>query len=129
MSPAFDVSFPLTTTRLVLGQVSVCRGCCCGDVADGKPDVPVDWLKQEWKRCGLLKNVHLSISGCLGPCDLANVVNVSSAEREIWLGNITDFSQYRDLFGWALESKQSGRLLPLPRCFDDLRFDPYRPSS
>ena len=66
--------YPLQTKRMVIGHVLVCHGCCCGDVDRGKPEVPVDWLKQEWRKRGLLKNIQLSICGCLGPCDLANVV-------------------------------------------------------
>jgi hypothetical protein len=38
--------FPLTTKRLVHGHVAVCRGCCCGNTANGKPAVPVEWLKK-----------------------------------------------------------------------------------
>ena len=68
---------PLTTKRIVIGQVIVCSGCCCGAVQRGKPEVPVDWLKQTWRSQGLLKNIQLTISCCLGPCDLPNVVRIS----------------------------------------------------
>ena len=37
------------TKRKSLMQVLVCIGCCCGRVDRGKPEVPVDWLKAEWK--------------------------------------------------------------------------------
>jgi hypothetical protein len=60
--------FSLTTKRLVIGHVTVCQGCCCGNTANGRPPVPVDWLKKEWRARGLLKRVQLTISGCLGPC-------------------------------------------------------------
>ena len=40
--------FPLTTKRLVMGHASVCQGCCCGNTANGRPPVPVEWLKNEW---------------------------------------------------------------------------------
>ena len=59
-----SADYPLTTKRVVVGQVSVCFGCCCGDVTRDKPEVPVEWLKQEWRMRGLLKNIQLSISGC-----------------------------------------------------------------
>jgi hypothetical protein len=55
--------FALATKRIVIGQVSVCVGCCCGNTANGKPPVPVDWLKKEWRARGLLKRVQLTISG------------------------------------------------------------------
>lgn len=64
------------TTRKTLGQVVVCVGCCCGRTDKGHPAVPVDWLKAEWKRRMLPKKIHLTISGCLGPCDATNVVMI-----------------------------------------------------
>ena len=115
----------LTTKRLVLGQLTVCAGCCCGDVARGHPAVPVEWLKEEWRRQGLLKRVQLTISGCVGPCDVPNVVVITSARGTEWLGRITDLSQYQTLVAWAKRSRDKGVLLPLP---DELRkhtLDPF----
>jgi len=86
--------FALTTKRVVLGHVSVCQGCCCGNTANGKPAVPVEWLKKEWRARGLLKRIQLSISGCLGPCDIPNVVTISNESGTQWLGVITEFNQY-----------------------------------
>jgi (2Fe-2S) ferredoxin len=117
---------PLTTKRLVIGQVAVCVGCCCGQTERGKPEVPVEWLKTEWRRRGLLKNIQLTISGCLGPCDVPNVVTISTAEGTIWLGNIDQFEQYRDIVDWASQSKAAGRPLPLPKYLHNHRLDPFR---
>ena len=60
----------LDTKRRVIGQMIVCQGCCCGATHKARPEVPVAWLKDEWRRRGLLKRVQLSVSGCVGPCDL-----------------------------------------------------------
>lgn len=76
---------------MVIGRVVICHGCCCGDVDRGKSEVPVGWLKQARRKRSLLKNIRLSICGCLGPCDLANVVKVSSSDDVVWLGNIAHF--------------------------------------
>jgi len=116
----------LNTKRLVIGHVVMCRGCCCGDVIKGKPEVPVEWLKQEWRQKGLLKNIQLTISGCLGPCDLSNVVSISSSTGSVWLGKIRHLGQYAALVDWASQSKAAEKLLPLPREFEELRFDPFR---
>ncbi len=118
--------YPLKTKRMVIGQITMCSGCCCGAVNRGKPEVPVEWLKQEWRSRGLLKNIQLTISCCLGPCDLPNVVRISGASEEIWLGNISRFEQYTSLVEWAAQSKGEGVFLPLPDHFDQLRFDPFR---
>jgi hypothetical protein len=123
---ATSTAYPLTTKRIVIGQVIVCSGCCCGAVQRGKPEVPVDWLKQTWRSQGLLKNIQLTISCCLGPCDLPNVVRISSSANDTWLGNITRLEQYALLVDWAVQSKAAGAFLPLPESLDGFRFDPFR---
>jgi hypothetical protein len=117
---------PLETKRVVIGQVVICSGCCCGAVNRGKPEVPVDWLKQEWRSRGLLKNIQLTISCCLGPCDLSNVVRISGSGTDVWLGKISWSEQYVSLVEWASQSKAAGAFLPLPKRFDSLRFNPFR---
>ena len=113
----------------VIGQITVCSGCCCGAVGRGKPEVPLDWLKQEWRSRGLLKNLQLTVSGCLGPCDLPNVVRISGPTAEIWIGNLDRREQYASLVEWASESKAAGTLLALPESFDSLKFSPFRPAA
>ena len=116
----------LETKRLVIGQMIICQGCCCGATQKDRPAVPVEWLKAEWRKRGLLKRVQLSISGCVGPCDLPNVVVVNSESGTQWLGNITDFNQYRSLVDWAARSMEAGRLLDLPREFKEHTLRPWR---
>ena len=108
----------VSTKHPMLGQISVCNGCCCGHTEKGHPPVPVEWLKNEWKCRGLIKRVHLSISGCLGPCDVPNVVMITGAEGVQWLGQINEQRQYEMLADWAEQSKAAGRMIPLPREFD-----------
>ena len=117
----------LKTGRTVIAQISMCLGCCCGNTARGKPMVHVDWLKQEWRHRGLMKNIQLTIGGCLGPCDLSNVIAISDASGSVWLGNIAHMHQYRGLVDWASQSKVAGILLPLPEELATSRFDPFRP--
>jgi len=115
----------LTTKRMVLGQLTVCAGCCCGDVERGLPAVPIEWLKDEWRRRGLLKRVQLTISGCVGPCDVPNVVVITSAHGMHWLGRITEFGQYQALLAWASRSRDHGALLPLPPDFKGHELNPF----
>jgi len=124
--PLTKISHPVTTKRLVIGQVSICIGCCCGQTDRGKPAVPVEWLKTEWRSRGLLKNIQLTISGCLGPCDVPNVVLIATADENIWLGNIDQFEYYREIVEWAGRSKAAGRMLPLSKDLLQHRLDPFR---
>lgn len=116
----------LETKRRVIGQMIVCQGCCCGATHKDRPEVPVEWLKEEWRRRGLLKRFQLSISGCIGPCDVPNVVAVNSEAGSVWLGNITDFNQYRSLVDWASRCVDAGSLLDLPRDFREHKLHPWR---
>jgi len=118
--------FFLETKRLVIGQVAVCQGCCCGNTANGRPPVPVHWLKKEWRARGLLKRVQFTISGCLGPCDLPNAITISSESGTEWFGGITQFEQYRALVEWASRSRDAGELLPLPKEFRQRTLNPFR---
>jgi predicted metal-binding protein len=104
----------LITKRKVIAQVFVCQGCCCGQVERGRPDVPVEWLKQEWRERGLLKRVQLTVSGCLGPCDVPNVVAIVTRTKTVWLGNISRRDQYQALLDWASRSKSQGRAVDIP---------------
>jgi hypothetical protein len=121
--------YPTKTKRLVIGHVAVCRGCCCGETQRGKPEVPVEWLKKEWRQRGLLKSVHLTISGCLGPCDLANVVSISCAAWTVWLGALHELRDYTVLLEWAQASKEAGYPLPIPAELRVFRFHPFQATS
>ncbi|MFZ1142164.1 MAG: hypothetical protein WAN76_23540, partial [Candidatus Sulfotelmatobacter sp.] len=37
----------LKTKRIVVGQITICR---CGNTDRGLPEVPVEWLKSEWRK-------------------------------------------------------------------------------
>jgi hypothetical protein len=119
-------SFPIKTKRVVLAQVSLCRGCCCGAVEKGNPEVPIEWMKDEWKKCGLKNSIQLTISGCIGPCDLSNVVSISSAEQTVWLGRLREFANYAAVLEWGLASREAGHAVPLPNELRELRFNPFR---
>jgi cobaltochelatase CobN len=116
----------MQTKRVLVAQVALCRGCCCGAVGKGNPEVPVEWMKDEWKKRRLKTSIQLTISGCLGPCDLSNVANISSAKQTVWLGRLRDFAHYTALVEWALASREAGHALPLPGELNQLRFDPFR---
>jgi hypothetical protein len=62
----------------------------------------------------------------VGPCDTPNVVVVKSDAGSQWLGNITEFNQYRALVDWATRSMEAGRLLELPRELKAHFLQPWR---
>jgi len=114
------------TQRQTLGQVLVCLGCCCGRQDRGRPGIPLEWLKAEWKRGGLLKHVHLSVSGCLGPCDVPNVVAIVRPDGLEWFAEIDQDTYYAALLDWARASAAAGQLLDLPAEFHPKRLTRFR---
>ena len=117
---------PLATARgRVLGQIVFCEGCCCGRTDKGFPALPRDWIKQRWKEEKLNKSVQLTISGCLGPCDLANVFCVVSPKGMQWFGGLQEQRQYDLLLDWANASRDAGVLLELPAELNRHRFERF----
>jgi hypothetical protein len=51
---------------------------------------------------------------------------INSEAGSQWLGNITDFKQYRSLVEWAARSMEAGHLLELPREFNSHALQPWR---
>lgn len=90
--------------------------------------MPVDWLKGIWKERRLRKEVQLTIAGCLGPCDIANVVCIVMADRQVWLGGLTEQWQYEALLEWGTDVAESG-LVPLPASLLPLAFERFLPQD
>lgn len=112
----------LTTNRMALAQVMLCQGCCCGRVDRGFPAVPVEQVKQWWRDHKLNKTIQLTISGCLGPCDLANVVAIALPWGIEWYGGLTELGEYERLCEWANECHRQRSLLTRPACLESKRF-------
>jgi (2Fe-2S) ferredoxin len=104
----------MLTKRRVLGQVVLCKGCCCGRTDRGLPEVPVERVKEIWQREKLNRSVQLTVSGCLGPCDVPNVVLVITPEGAEWLGRIAGDAAYDQLIQWARDCHATGALVSFP---------------
>jgi hypothetical protein len=108
-------------TQSQLGQLVLCRGCCCGQTARGLPAVPVERIKAIWKAEKLNRSIQLSISGCLGPCDLPNVALVLTPRETIWFGNLSGDDDYDQLIDWARGCHSANLLLSLPETLMEKR--------
>jgi hypothetical protein len=106
---------PRFTKRHAIAQLLVCAsGCCCGRTDKGKPAVPVEFLKREWRSRRLNPRVQLTITECLGPCDQLNVVGILSEQAPIWLGGLIEPWHFEALLSWAASCHAAGVALPLP---------------
>ena len=103
----------MLTKRRPLGQLILCKGCCCGRTDRGLPEVPVERIKEIWRREKLNGSIQLTVSGCLGPCDVPNVVLILTADRAEWLGRIVGDASYDLLIQWARDCHVAGALVPM----------------
>lgn len=106
-------------------QLLLCRGCCCGRTDRGLPEVPVDRIKAIWKAEKLNRVVQLTISGCLGPCDLPNVAVLVTAAGAAWYGRLAGDAIYDSLIAWARACHAAGQALPEPEDLAQHRFERF----
>jgi cobaltochelatase CobN len=97
------------TVRAVEGHLMVCKGCCCGNAERGLPAVPLDVFKREWKARGIRNRVHLTVTGCLGPCAVANVVLFFYLDSTLWLHSINSGSDVHLIYDYIEHLLAIGR--------------------
>jgi cobaltochelatase CobN len=122
---------PLMTKIKSRAQVLLCKGCCSGRTDRGLPEVPVERIKAVWKAEKLNRVVQLTISGCLGPCELPNVAVVLDARGATWYGRLEGDAPYDALIAWARDCAAAGSPLPPPGALEGYRFQRFQdePSS
>jgi len=98
------------------GQVFVCsQGCCCGRTDKGFPAVPQDLYHREWERRKLRNKIHLTQSGCLGPCSLANVVLLIFDGQPIWFHSINEERLILAIYDYIdMMLRADGYVVPTP---------------
>jgi cobaltochelatase CobN len=96
-------------------HLMVCaKGCCCGHTERGFAAVPIDYYKHEYKRRKIRKHVQLTMSGCLGPCPVANVVLLFFDGRPVWFQSINGLPQIRAIFDYIERMLAANAYQPPP---------------
>ena len=83
--------------------------------------MPVDRIKAAWKSEKLNRGVQLTISGCLGPCDVPNVAVIVTAEEVHWFGLLDGDADYDAIIGWARACVAQGAPMPVPGRLENRR--------
>jgi hypothetical protein len=117
----------MVQTKLrVLGQLALCKGCCCGNTERGLPGVPVDRIKAIWKSEKLNRTIHLTISGCLGPCDVPNVALIITQEGQEWFAELETDAHYEALVRWARACQEVGQIVARPAEMERHRLERFK---
>lgn len=115
----------------VTGNLFVCSkengSCCCGWAE--KERMPFDnalW-SDEWERRGIRSRLHLTFSGCLGPCIAGNNAMLQVLGRSIWFNDLNDVALVPAVFDYAQSMIDSGRVLPPPVALEGHVYERYLP--
>lgn len=111
--------------RIQDGHLFVCQGCCCGRTDKGFPALPLEEFKRQWKERGIRRRFHLTISGCLGPCALANVVLILFRGRSVWLHSINSPEDVGMIYGYVERMLLQESYLDPPAGLAERQFDRY----
>lgn len=132
--PSFEVTPLLQVTRedgiakeirIQDGHLFVCQGCCCGHIEKGFPALPLEEFKRQWKERGIRRRFHLTISGCLGPCPLANVVLILFRGRSVWLHSINHPEDVDLIYGYVERMLIEESYVDPPSGLAERQFDRY----
>ena len=82
-------------------------------------------MKTEWRQRTLPKSIHLTVSGCLGPCDASNVVLLLFGDNPVWLGGLNQFEHYEAIADWADASRVLDSVQPLPAILEPFRMERF----
>src|ERR1700744_4595710 len=108
------------------GHLMVCaKGCCCGRIDRGFPAIPIDFFKAEYKRRKIRNRVQLTMAGCLGPCQLANVVLLFFDGRPIWFQSINHESQIAAIYDYVEAMLRADGFMPPPAELAEYVFEYY----
>ena len=111
--------------RIQDGHLFVCNGCCCGHTEKGFPALPLDDFKRQWKQRGIRRRLHLTISGCLGPCPLANVILLQFRGRSLWFHSINQPEDVSLIYDYVERMLLAETALDLPDSLQSRLFERY----
>lgn len=110
----------------VTGNLFVCSrangNCCCGWAEKGRMPFDNSLWSEEWERRRIRDRLHLTFSGCLGPCAVGNNAMLLIHGRSIWFKDLNDRSYARRVFDYVEAMLNAGTVLPVP---DGLRGHVY----
>ena len=114
------------------GNLFVCTrqngSCCCGWVEKGRlPFDPDAVWGQEWERRRIRNRIHLTFTGCLGPCAVGNNALLQVLGRSIWLKDLNDAALVPLVFDYAEAMLEAGQVLTPPDGLADHVYERYLP--
>lgn len=115
----------------VQGNLFVCTkqtgSCCCGWEEKGRMPFDTGLWGDEWEQRRIRNRLHLTLSGCLGPCAVGNNAMLQLHGRSIWFKDLNDPALVPLVFDYAQAMLDAGRVLPPPAVLADHVYERYLP--
>ena len=115
----------------VQGNLFVCSrahgNCCCGWTEKGRAPLNLALYEQEWERRRIRNRLHLTFTGCLGPCAVGNNAMLQLFGRSIWFKDLNDDALIPRVFDYAETMLQAGRVLSPPPALREHVYERYLP--
>ena len=113
------------------GNLLVCSkahgNCCCGWVEKGRAPVNTSLYGEEWERRKIRNKVHLSFTGCLGPCAVGNTALLQLFGQSIWFKDLNGDQYIPMIFDYIEGMLAAGHILPPPVELTDHVYARYLP--
>ena len=98
------------------GNLFICSrangNCCCGWAEKGRMPFENSLWDDEWERRRIRTRLHLSFTGCLGPCLVGNNALLQIHGRSIWFKDLNDATLVPLVFDYAEQMLTANRVLP-----------------
>jgi cobaltochelatase CobN len=114
------------------GQFLVCAkqhgSCCCGWEEKGRLSFdPQTLWGDEWERRKIRNRVHLSFTGCLGPCAVGNNALLLLHGRAIWLKDLNQPHFASAVYDWIESMLAAGQFVAPPAELQDHVYERFLP--
>jgi len=111
------------------GNLFVCSrangNCCCGWAEKGRLPFDNALWGDEWERRRIRNQVHLTFSGCLGPCAVGNNALLQIHDRSIWFKDLNDATLAPRVFDYIEAMLAAGTVLPVPEVLAGRVYERY----
>jgi cobaltochelatase CobN len=113
------------------GNLFVCSpengNCCCGRPEKGRMAFANRLYEQEWESRHLRSQVHLTFSGCLGPCAVGNNALLQIMGRSLWFKDLNQPKLIPALFDYIEVILRARQIVLPPPTLQDHLYERYIP--
>ncbi len=113
----------------VTGNLFVCSrangNCCCGWTEKGRMPFDNSLWSDEWEQRKIRSRVHLTFTGCLGPCAVGNNALLQIWGRSIWLKDLNAPQLATAVFDYIEAMLAAGSILPVPDALTGHAYERY----